>query len=517
MSNKLYKDLNRIAEKNNANIDVVLEWALAKVKSTALPGERTDNLFCRLDTKSNEAYIFRAMDIVDEVTDPTTQITEEQALQADAQIVGDSARVEFDPKRISKIISSIDKGSIATELKNREFFAAVELLATEKDIPIEFIFDQIKESVIKAGKRQDAEARKQAEAKKRAKKRKMLAEKAAAAIEAGGDPDEVYEAIELEYNAVEEEKEEESVCCDINTELRTVRIYRKIHVVEEVNNPSCEMTVEQASRYGKVTVGSYLEIDLDPKTLGRLFAMNVKGIIRQGISEEERRRYRKDVLDKDREVVSAIVQYVDDRTGDVRIEIGKNLFTLKKEDQLPGETLNVGQSVKVYVSVVKSEYDSDASYANISRKEGGLVKRLFEMEVPEISDGSVEIISVSREAGSRTKIAVHSTDANIDPVGACIGPRGQRVNAVIEELCGEKIDIVRYSENPEEYIAASLAPAKVTSVEVESEAAGAKRTCHVVVPNEQLSLAIGNKGQNVRLAAKLTGWKIDIKSETPVE
>ena len=186
---------------------------------------------------------------------------------------------------------------------------------------------------------------------------------------------------------------------------------------------------------------------------------------------------------------------------------------MAKGDQIPGEVLEVGQQIKVDVSGVTNE-DSQQSYANISRKEAGLVRRLFELEVPEISDGTVEIVSTSREAGSRTKISVKSTVENVDPVGACIGPRGQRVNSVIETLCGEKIDIVRFSDAPEEYIAAALAPAKVTSVTVDSEAVSSgKKTCYVVVPADQLSLAIGNKGQNVRLAAKLTGWKIDIKAE----
>ena len=398
---------------------------------------------------------------------------------------------------------------------NEEFFEAVELLAKEKDISAEFIYEQFRESIIKAAKRQDAEARKQAEAKRRAQLKKEAEERAALAAENG---EEYVEEVETQEAQSEEEKpaETENIFCDISPEKKTIRIYRKMHIVEEVNNPKTEMTVEQAENYGHAVLGGYIEIDIEPKNLGRLFAMNVKGIIRQAISEEERRKYRKDVLEKDKEVVTAVVQYVDSETGDARIEIGKNTFTLYKAEQLPNETLTVGQDIKVYVSVVKSEYDSEASFANISRKEPGLVRRLFEMEVPEISDGTVEIVSTSREAGSRTKIAVYSNDANVDPVGACIGPRGQRVSIVIDALCGEKIDIVRYSENPEEYIAAALAPAKVTSVTAEPETAGAKRTCHVVVQNDQLSLAIGNKGQNVRLAAKLTGWKIDIKPETEV-
>lgn len=399
---------------------------------------------------------------------------------------------------------------------NEEFFVAVELLAKEKDISAEFIYDQFRESIIKAAKRQDAEARKQAEAKRRAELRKQAFEKAELAAENGADFDEAYEAAEAEIAIIEEQMaaDAENVFCDIDAENKSIRIYRRMHVVEDVINPQTEMTENQARNYGAVGLGGYVEVEIEPKNLSRLFAMNVKGIIRQAISEEERRKYRKDVMEKDKEVVTATVQYISEDTLDARIEIGKNVFTLRREDQLPGEELKIGQDIKVYVSVVQSEFDAEKTFANISRREPGLVRRLFEMEVPEISDGTVEIVSTSREAGSRTKIAVNSTDSNVDPVGACIGPRGQRVTTVIDALCGEKIDIVRFSEVPEEYIAAALAPAKVKSVTVEAETQGAKRSCHVIVPADQLSLAIGNKGQNVRLAAKLTGWKIDIRPET---
>lgn len=399
-----------------------------------------------------------------------------------------------------------ENGNIMSE----EFFAAVSALAEEKDIPEEFIYDQFKESIVKAAKRLDAEARKQAEAKRRAELRKAQLER-----EALGIFDEEEEEEEKEPQSEEEKnaQETENIFCDINPTAKTIRIYRRMTVVEDVLNPKCEITEAQALNYGGGIVGSTVEIEIKPQNLGRLFALSVKNIIRQAISEEEKRKYRKDVLEKDKEVVSATVQYVDSETGDARIEIGKNNLTLFKAEQLPGETLTVGQTIKVYVSVVPSETNSEVSYANLSRREPGLVRRLFELEVPEISDGTVEIVSTSREAGSRTKIAVSSKDENVDPVGACIGPRGQRVNSVIEALCGEKIDIVRHSEKPEEYIAAALAPATVTSVTVDNELSGGKRTCHVVVPVDQLSLAIGNKGQNVRLAARLTGWKIDIKPE----
>ncbi|MGN0467528.1 MAG: transcription termination factor NusA [Acutalibacteraceae bacterium] len=403
------------------------------------------------------------------------------------------------------------------EFLNEEFFEAVELLAKEKDIPAEFIYEQFKESIVKAAKRQDAEARKKAAIARSAALRKAAAERAAAAQAAGEELPEETEEERME--AADEARvpiETDNVFCDINPESKTIRIYRVMTVVDDVVNPVAEMTAEQAANYTDrpVSVGDTVEIIIKPKNLGRLFAMNVKGIIRQAISEEERRRYKKDVLEKDKEVVRATVVDVNPETGDARISISKNsALTLFKADQLPNEKLEVGQEIKVFVSVVKGEGDSEASFANISRKEPGLVRRLFEMEVPEISDGTVEIVSTSREPGSRTKIAVNSNDENVDPVGACIGPRGQRVNVVIDALCGEKIDIIRYSENPEEYISAALAPAKVTSVEIDSENSAVKKMCHVTVPADQLSLAIGNKGQNVRLAAKLTGWKIDIKAD----
>lgn len=506
MSNKLYKNLDNFSKKYATSVDLALEWMTNKVKVSLLPGANRDCIVSALDLTTKEAFIYNKMIVVDEVVDPYTQITKEDAEERALFIEGGWAYIEIDSSRITKMINALGKEQVAKEVKNMEFFFAVETLAKEKDISVDFIFEQFKESIVKAAKRLDAEARKQAEAKRRAELRKAQLEREALGIE---------EPEEEEKEEAEEEKpqEVENIFCDINTEMRTIRIFRRMSIVEEVTNPKCEITEAQALHYGGGLVGGNIEIEIEPKNLGRLFALSVKNIIRQAISEEEKKKGKRDVLEKDREVVNAVVQYINDETGDARIEIGKSFFTLAKGDQIPGEVLEVGQQIKVYVSVVTNE-DSQQSYANISRKEAGLVRRLFELEVPEISDGTVEIVSTSREAGSRTKISVKSTVENVDPVGACIGPRGQRVNSVIETLCGEKIDIVRFSDAPEEYIAAALAPAKVTSVTVDSEAVSSgKKTCYVVVPADQLSLAIGNKGQNVRLAAKLTGWKIDIKAE----
>ena len=212
---------------------------------------------------------------------------------------------------------------------------------------------------------------------------------------------------------------------------------------------------------------------------------------------------------RNQELVTAVVTRMDPRTGAATVEIGSSEAVLPKNEQIEGEVLKEGDRIKVYVVDVR---DGDKGpRALISRTHPGLVKRLFEMEVPEIFNGVVEIKSISREAGSRSKLAVLSHDENVDAVGACIGPRGARVNGIVEELGGEKIDVVEYSDDREKFIAASLAPAKVLSVEVDPDGA---KTSRVTVPDAQLSLAIGNKGQNARLAAKLTGWKIDIRPES---
>ena len=212
---------------------------------------------------------------------------------------------------------------------------------------------------------------------------------------------------------------------------------------------------------------------------------------------------------KTRELVTAVVQKIDPKTGNAILTIGHSDATLPKAEQVPDEVLKEGDHIKVYVVDVK-ETDRGARVM-LSRTHPGLVKRLFETEVPEIFDGTIEIKSVSRQAGSRTKIAVYSANPEIDPIGACIGPRGERVNKIVEELAGEKIDIVKYSEDPAQFITEALSPAKVVSVEILSEE---PKVCKVSVPEAQLSLAIGKEGQNARLAAKLTGWKIDIKPES---
>ena len=252
-----------------------------------------------------------------------------------------------------------------------------------------------------------------------------------------------------------------------------------------------------------------MEINLETKQFGRIAAKTAKHVIRKGIREAERGQQMQEFQRRNQELVTALVTRVDPKTGAATLEIGKAETVLPKSEQIGDEVLREGDHVKVYVVDVRE--GEKGPRALVSRTHPGLVKRLFEMEVPEIFNGVVEIKAVSREAGSRTKLAVLAHDENVDAVGACIGPRGARVGGIVDELGGEKIDIIEYSDEPEKFIAAALSPARVLSVEVDPEGA---KSCRVTVPDAQLSLAIGNKGQNARLAAKLTGWKIDIRPES---
>ncbi len=305
----------------------------------------------------------------------------------------------------------------------------------------------------------------------------------------------------------------EIVTCNIDPDNFILDIYASKPVVETVESPNAELTLEEAKNYDpNAKIGDVIEIPVRLKKVSRIIAQTIKSIIKQGIREGEKQMVAREMEQKHHEVVTVKVTRVNEETGDMRVEFSKNIeATLKREEQLPDDYFMVGDFVKVYVE--SSGDEAHKTYAKLSRKNAGMVARLFELEVPEIYDGVIEIKSVSREAGSRTKIAVWSNDENVDPVGSCIGPRGTRVANIVDELSGEKIDIVRYSDDPTEYIAGALAPAQVIKVSVDPDN---QRTCTAIVPENQLSLAIGNKGQNVRLAAKLTGWKIDIKSENAV-
>ena len=252
-----------------------------------------------------------------------------------------------------------------------------------------------------------------------------------------------------------------------------------------------------------------IEVPIDPKHLGWTSVSSARNVIRQGIRQGEKGQTLIEFQSKLGEIVTATVERIDPKSGVATIKIGKSEATLPKSEQLGHDDLKEGDHIKVYIADVKD--NERGPHAIISRTHPGLVKRLFEQEVPEIYDGVVEIKSISREAGSRTKMAVYSSNPDVDAIGSCIGNKGARVNKIVEELGGEKIDIVLYSDDPKKYISAALSPASVCKVEITDEET---KSCRATVPDGQLSLAIGNKGQNARLAARLTGWRIDIRPES---
>ena len=342
---------------------------------------------------------------------------------------------------------------------NEELFLALELLEKEKGIPAEFMLDKIKKAISTACKNNYGN-----------------------------------EDVEME----------------IDPATGKFDVFLKREIVEEVENPNRQVLLDKARQDDpKAELGGFVREKLDTKQFGRVAAQTARNIIRQGIRDSERGQMMQEFQSKHQELVSALVERVDLKTGALSLRIGKAEAVLPKSEQIGEENVREGDYIKVYVVDVRET--EKGPKAIISRTHPDLVKRMFETEVPEIYDGTVEIKAVSREAGSRTKLAVLSHNPDVDAVGACIGARGARVNEIVDELGGEKIDIVEYSEDPGTFIAAALSPANVLSVEI---AGDGSRSCKVTVPDNQLSLAIGNNGQNARLAARLTGWKIDIKPES---
>ena len=355
----------------------------------------------------------------------------------------------------------------STELDAKEFFAAISDIEKEKGIPKAYMVEKITQALVAAYKRD-------------------------------------HEGIT------------DNVVVEANEEKGEVRMFVKKDVVETVDNPHTEMSLEDARKaLPRAELGDVLRIEIKPKNFGRIAAQTARQVIIQGMREAERGMIFDEFSAKEHEILTGTVTRVDPRSGSVSIRLTSGgEFTdtfLAPSEQVRGEVIHEGDRVRVYVVEVRRT--TRGPQVLVSRTHPGLVKRLFELEVPEIYDGTVEVMSIAREAGSRTKLAVWSEDPNVDPIGACVGPRGQRVNAIVEELRGEKVDIIKYSDDPAEYVAAALAPADVVSVkELETG-----KSCRVIVPDDQLSLAIGKEGQNARLAARLTGFKIDIRPESAPE
>ena len=358
------------------------------------------------------------------------------------------------------------------KMPEENFFDALEMLSRERGIPVEELKDRIKKAI--------------------------------------------ESAVKKDYDV-----DEEHIRVEMDTEkgkFGVIIIKEVVEAIPEADDEGLEpepdtrhlILLSDAIKVKKTAkVGQMLEIPLKTKEFGRIAAQTAKHVIRQGLRDAERNQMYTEMQSKSHEILPAIVNNVDEKRGLVSLSIGRNEAILPKNEQVPGEVLLEGQRIKVYVvDVLATERGPKIM---ISRTHPGLVKRIFEMEVPEIFDGTVEVKAISREAGARTKMAVWSKNPDVDPVGACIGPKGSRVATIVEELNGEKIDIVRYSEDPVEFISAALSPANVVKVEIlDSE----KKSCRVTVPDHQLSLAIGNKGQNARLTARLTGYNIDIRPES---
>lgn len=345
---------------------------------------------------------------------------------------------------------------------NTEFFDALDLLEKEKGIPKSYMLERIEMALLAALKRDAGE----------------------------GD----------------------NIRIDLDDEKKEVRIFAKKEVVEIVENPQEQVSLEVAREQDpSVSLGDRIDVEIQPKNFGRITTQNAKQIIIQGIREAERGMVYQKFVSSQHEILTGTVQKVDPKTRNATLLIGRNEMMLVAGEQVPGEVLREGETVKIYVVEVRKM--ARGPQVMISRTHPGLVRRLFELEVPEIYDGTVEVKSIAREAGSRTKIAVCSHDSNVDAIGACVGSKGARVNDIIAELKGEKIDIIKYSDTPEEYIASALAPASVIKVTCDEDS----HSCRAIVADDQLSLAIGKEGQNARLAAKLTSWKIDIKPASAPE
>ena len=304
----------------------------------------------------------------------------------------------------------------------------------------------------------------------------------------------------------------QNVRVDIDRETGDINVFMRRDIVEEVEDPFSQASLEEAKEIDpEYEIGDVIEYMVTPMDFGRIAAQTAKQVVIQRIRETERGMIYDDYITRQTEVVTGIVQRISN--GTVFVNMGRAEGILSVNEQIPGERYRVGERIKVYVMDVKRSTKGPQVF--LSRTHPGLVKRLFELEVPEIQEGVVEIKSVAREAGSRSKIAACTYDENVDPVGSCVGPRGQRVQAVVDELNGEKIDIINWSDDPGKMISSALSPANVEMVLINDDPS--EKSALVVVPDYQLSLAIGKEGQNVRLAARLCGWKIDIKSHSKWE
>lgn len=302
----------------------------------------------------------------------------------------------------------------------------------------------------------------------------------------------------------------EDVILEFDQNKETFNAFLEKTVVEKVENEGREISLEDAKKQKKkINLGDKLKVQINTRDFGRISVTTARSIIRQAVRDGEKEVLRQEYEQMCGNLVTGIIEQIDKRTGNATLKVGNSWIILPKQEQIKDEVLKEGDYIQVYMIDVKAT--ERGPKAIISRNHPGLVQKLLEKEIPEIADGIIEIKKIAREAGSRTKVAICSSDEKIDPIGTCIGQSSTRINSVMEAINGEKIDLIEYSDELEKFIGAALSPANVVEVKVLSEE---EKTCEAKVPDHQISLAIGNKGQNVRLAAKLTGWKIDIVPES---
>lgn len=296
----------------------------------------------------------------------------------------------------------------------------------------------------------------------------------------------------------------------IDRETGDFKVFTQRTVNDRVEDPRLEITVADALKINpSYNIGDVVETEVTPRDFGRIAAQTAKQVVVQRIREAERNIIFEEFANREGDIVTGVIQRIEQKN--VYIELGKTEAILTTSEQMPGEEYRQGERIKTYIIEVRKT--TKGPQILVSRTHPGLLKRLLEIEVPELNEGIVELKGIAREAGARSKIAVYSKDENVDPVGACVGPKGMRVQNIVNELNGEKIDIIKWNPDPSKFVASSLSPAKVVAVEIWEE----EKVARVIVPDYQLSLAIGKEGQNARLAAKLTGWKIDIKSESQMQ
>lgn len=306
--------------------------------------------------------------------------------------------------------------------------------------------------------------------------------------------------------------EAKSAMVKLYPERNTIRIYSYKTVVSEVEDPDKEISLAEAKLNKKSSkVGDIVAVEESTKDFGRIAAQTAKQVVMQKLREMERQTAVSELSEKEDELLTTIVKRIDGENVYVQIPGTNTEGVMMKNDQIPGDKFNVGDRVKVYVKKIKDSFKGPQ--IQVSRSNIGFIRKLFELEIPEIASGDVKIKNIARDAGNRAKVAIYTERPNVDAIGSCVGNRGVRINTIVNELNGEKIDLVEYSEDPLEYIARSLSPAKVLSVETNDSL----NMSQVIVPDDKLSLAIGKGGQNVRLAARLTGWKIDVKPESYIK